>query len=224
MKKSFIFLTAALISGFTAAAQDYNWDKPDKLCERIECIISGRDQPMVAFVPILVGDKKPVNCSVSNWDCTLENKEEMKAFSLYVVTPPLKENEWITSTFTFKIRSRREGRMRFELRAQGNWAHTGKELPDAVFMGVARISSPQISFPRGGYFGNPDLGPWCFDKDKVKDKRLLPTIMTDDSLSTPGKKYIRTRQRLVQYIDVKPGQEFTITFTVKPMEYYVALH
>ena len=224
MKKSFIFLAAVLISGFSAAAQDYNWEKPDKICERVECIISGRDQPMVAFVPYLRGDKKPVNCHLINWDNTLQNKEEMRAFALLATTPLLKENEWITCSFSFKIRSRREGRIRFELRAQGNWAHTGKELPDAVFMGVAQISSPQISFPRGGYFGNADLGPWCFNKDKVKDKRLLPTVMTDDALTTPGKKFVRTRQSLIYYIDVKPGQEFTVTYTVKPMEYYVALH
>ena len=223
MKKNLIILAAALVCGFSAAAQDYNWDKPDKICNVVECLISGRDtEPKVALDPILTGDKKPVNCRVRNEDITWQNKEEMRAFSLYVTTPQLKENEWITCTFSFKIRSRKKGRIKIVLRPFGNWCHTGKGLPDVVFMGVAQISSPQISFPNGGYFGTANLKPWCY-KDKITDKNLMPVVGVDDALTTPGKKFLRVCQPLVHYVDVKPGQEFTISFTVKPMEYFVPL-
>lgn len=225
MKKILITLAVLLIGGF-ASAQDYNWSKPDGLCEIVECFVSGRDdEPKVAIDPILDDEsRKAKNCFVRNYDITWQNREEMRAFSLYVTTPKLKEGEWLTCSFSFRIRSRRKGRIKFVLRAFGNYAHVDKELPDAVFMGVAQISSPQISFPNGGYFGTANLKPWCFKETKDMDKNLLPTVGVDDLLTTPGKKFVRTRQSLVHYIDVRPGQEFTISFTVKPMEYYKALH
>jgi hypothetical protein len=223
MKKNLIFLAAAaLVCGFSAGAQDYNWDKPSGLCRVIECRISGTEEPKVAIDPILTGDKKPKNCSVSNFDSSGGMREELKAFSL-IVYPRLKGNEWVTATFSFRVRSRRKGRIRLSIFAGENYAHKPKELPDVVFMGIAQVSSPQISFPNGGYFGTPNLKPWGF-KDKITNKNLMPTIDTDDTLSTPGKKFLRLRQPLVHYIDVKPNQEFTITFTVKPLEYFPALH
>ena len=230
MKKKWIILAAALISGFSAAAeqgvQDYNWSKPDGLCEIVECIISGLDdEPKVAIDPILDDEsKKAKNCNVRNYDVTWQNREEYRAFYLYVTTPKLKKDEWLTSTFSFRIRGRYNGRIRILLRAYGNYAHTDRKIADAVFMGVAQISSPQISFPNGGYFPDKNLRPWCFKESKDMDKNLLPTVESDDTLTTPGKRYLRTRQTLVHYVDVKPGQEYTISFTVKPMEYFKALH
>ena len=227
MKKSFVFFaSAALLCGLSLTAQDYTWDKPTKMTERVEVRLSGLDEPKVAIDPILQGDKKPVNCTIRNTNASLGSatKEEDRAFHLFVLTSPLKENEWTTSTFSFRVRSRRKGRVRMTIQGWGgNWAHRGKELPDLAFIGLAQISSPQISFPNGGYFGNANLKAWGV-KEKVTDKHMQPTVATDEDLSTPGKKYVRTRWRLVHYFDVKPNQEFTISFTVRPFEYFVPLH
>ena len=228
MKKNLIFLaSAALLCGVSLTAQehkDYNWDKPG-VTTQVECRISGLEEPKVAIDPILKGDKAPKNCTIRNVNPSMGSatKEEDRAFWLFVLTPKMKENEWITATFSFKVRSRRKGRVRFMIQGYGNWTHTGKELRDLPFFGIAQISSPQVSFPNGGYFGNLNLKPWGF-RGKFPDKHMNPTIGTDDELNTPGKKYLKTCNALVQYIEVKPGQEITISFTVKPFEYYKPLH
>lgn len=225
MKKNLIFFaSAALLCGFSLVAQDYNWDKPTRMTDRVEIRVTGIEEPRVAIDPILNGDKKPVNCTVRQTNASLgaATKEEDRAFHLYVLTPKLKENEWSTSSFSFRVRSRRKGRIRLMIQGHGNWVHTGKEIRDVPFFGIAQISSPQVSFPNGGFFGNTNLKPWGF-RGKLPDKHMQPTIGTDAELSTPGKKYLKTCSSLIQYIEVKPGQEFTISFTVKPFEYYVPL-
>lgn len=225
MKKNLIFsAAAALFCGFSLMAQDYDWDK-HKMTVRVECRVTGIEEPKVALDPILKGDKKPVNCTIRNTNPSLGSatKEEDRAFYLHILTPVLKENEWLTATFSFKVRSRRKGRIRLMIQGWGNWIHTGKELRDLPFFGIAQVSSPQVSFPSGGYFGNLNLKPWGF-KGKLPDKHMNPTIGTDDELTTPGKKYLKTCNALFQYIEVKPGQEITISFTVKPFEYYEPLH
>lgn len=225
MKKHLVFFaSAALLCGVSLMAQDYDWDKPS-VTRRVDCRLTGLDEPRVALVPILEGDKKPVNCLVRNTDPSLGSatKEEQRAFHLFVVSSEMKDDQWLTVRFSFKVRSRRKGRVRLTLRGYGNWIHNGKELSDVAFMKIAKISSPQFTFPNGGFFPNANLKPWNV-REKITDKHLQPTVGTEEGLDTPGKKYLRTRQTLTYYLDVKPDQEITIEFTAKPSDYFTPLH
>jgi len=245
MKKSLIFLaSAALLCGFSLTAQDYNWDKPNRATLQVECRLSGEKDPKVAMDPILSGEKGPVNCTIVNKKAGLgaANKEEMRAFNLHVLSTKLKENEWTTITFSFRVRSRRKGRISIMIQGWQNWCVKPKELPNLAFFGIAQISSPQITFPNGGNFVTPDLKPWGFRERKIKDKdtgeekgywnftdpetekKIKPVIETDDRLDTPGKKYMITRTALHYTFDAKPGQEITISLKVKPAGFYVPLH
>jgi len=246
MKKTlFTLASAVLLCGFSLAAQDYNWDKPNRMTYQVECRLAGNKDPKVAMDPILSGDKKPVNCKIENKEAGLgsANKEEQRAFHLHVLSTKLKENEWTTVTFSFRVRSRRKGRVRLMIQGWQNWCQEGKEIPSLAFFGIAQISSPQITFPNGGCFVTPDLKLWGAaarekkkEKDKEKgkgywnfldpntEKNMKPVIETDDRLDTPGKKYLKGRSQLVCFFDVKPGQEITISLKVKPAEFYVPLH
>ena len=229
MNKNLIYLVlAVLFCGFFLTAQDYNWDKPDSLTPNVDCRVDSYDDPRMPIIPILIGDKKPINILLMKNTIPGEGaatKEQERVFHLFVLTSPLRKDSWTTSTFSFRVGGRpgRKGWLRISFQGYGNWIHEGKGVADRAFMGIAQVSSPQISFPNGGYFVKADLKAWNY-KGKIEDKHMEPTILTDESLSTPDKKFMRVCQPLVHYVYATAGQEFTITLTAKAFEYFTALN
>ena len=243
MKKAFGLLAAAVsLFGFGTTvmnAQDYNWDKPDGLISHYDIWITGNGNPRAAIMPIYREDKKPVNCKLEQW-----GKEEERAFNLYVrvpTKPPLQKDsngnyvdskeEWVTATFTFRVRSRKDADVLFRVAPSNNWHrekpgtnHDLYDLPDVGFMGIAEITSKDIKFPNGGVFTSADLSKWGIQTKNIKDKNKRPTVLIDDNLTTPGKKYLRTCNMLSFVFRAKTQKEYTITVKVKPMEWYKALH
>lgn len=228
MKKAFLksaLLCFAFVFASTLFAEDYNWAMPDGIIPGYWINITGMGNPKMAIKPDLT-NKKPVNCTLHQ-----PGKEELRAFHLQVWIP-LRKEKWTTATFTFKVRSHRKGTLRFSMQAQGNGYRfkpgitppERMDLPDVGFMGIAQIISKQIRVPNGGLFTSPNLKAWG-EKEKSKIKQKQATLETDSELTdVPSHKYVRTCQNLWFDFQANPDQEITMTITVKPLEYYKALH
>ena len=217
---SFAFLFAGALF-----AEDYNWAVPDGIVPGYWLDITGQGNPKMAIKPDLV-NKKPVNCTLDQ-----PGKEELRAFHLRVWIKAPKD-QWTTATFTFKVRSHRKGTLRFSMQAQGNGygfkpgitPPEYMDLPHVGFMGIAQITSKQIKVPNGGFFTSANLKAWG-EKEKPKVKQKQATLETDKDLTdVPSHKYVRTCQRLWFDFNASPEQEITMTVTVKPLEFYKALH
>ncbi len=211
-----------------AAQQDYDWTKPIRINSGYWISLGGIDaNHRMAIEPVYSGELKPQGCKLRQ-----TGAEDTRAFGLGVEVPADK-TKWNCATFSFKVRSRRKGKVRLTIHPHGNGGRRipGTEddwydLPYRGFMGVGEISSKDVKFPNRGFFTAPGQAKqWGINVPK--DPNQKPKILRDEPesvLPSPGRSYLRTCQPINVTFDVVPEKVITINLKLKPMEVYEPLH